>query len=188
MKVFETSSATLAALCIAGISSQANATPVTFPDFIAYNSGTDTTIVINSTNPQFYYDSSFKYAGPYSGYDASFGTLNSGLIALSGASGVGTVDPTLSYPTTGGIQVSSKGSPDGTGYIQLAFLNSSDQEEYGFASFDSNGDFLSITGNFLSVTYQTATPLPPSWMLLIAGLGVLGAVTHRRRRVAALPG
>lgn len=140
------------------------------------------------TNPQFYYDSSFKYAGPYSGYDASFGTLNSGLIALSGASGVGTVDPTLSYPTTGGIQVSSKGSPDGTGYIQLAFLNSSDQEEYGFASFDSNGDFLSITGNFLSVTYQTATPLPPSWMLLIAGLGVLGAVTHRRRRVAALPG
>jgi hypothetical protein len=179
VKTFQTSSATLAALCIAGVSSHANAATVTVPDFIAFNSNTSTDIAIDSTTPQFYYSSATDPTYT-SKYDASLYTQNTGLIASSGAYGVGTVDPTLSY-APGSAQVAYKNGLEGSGYVQLAFLNSNDQEEFGFASFDGSGDLLSIT-------YQpAAAPLPSSWTLLIAGLGVLGVMAHRRRRVAALP-
>jgi hypothetical protein len=183
MKAFETSSAALAALCIAGIPSHAKASSVTVTLDLGYNEHVfiPSDIAIDSTIPQFVYDS--YLGGKFNECcDANFGTLSSGLIASSGINGVGAIDPALTYSPSGFL-VSDKGALQGSGFVQLAFLNSRDQEEFGFASFDGSGDLLSIT-------YQpavTATPLPKSWLLLISGLGAIGLATRRRRRVAPMP-
>ena len=54
--------------------------------------------------------------------------------------------------------------------------------EFGYATFDtaSGGDL----GELETITYATAAPEPATWAMLIAGAGVLGIATHRRRRAA----
>ena len=189
VKGFETSSAALAALCIAGVSSHANASTLAIP--LDYNTGQSIDIAIDSTIPQFNYDSK-QYPD---GHVATFSTLSSGLFG-SGVDGVAMSNSSLSYSASppGGLFVSNffnKGAPTGnSGYVQLAFYNSDHQEEFGYASFDNVGDLASITcSECNSDVTSVVTPLPSTWLLLISGLGALGfaAAQRRRRPIASMP-
>jgi hypothetical protein len=176
-RTIESSGAALAALCIAGVSSQANAATISV--FLAHDSDIKTNIAIDSATPQFFYDSyNFFGSGPQK---ADFGTQNSGLIATSGNNGVAVVDPTLTYvPAT--VNVSKNDSLEGSGFVQLAFISDTGQE-YGYASFNEFGDLVSITGDITSVNLtQAEVPLPASWALFTGGVAMLGLVAQRRRR------
>jgi hypothetical protein len=179
IKSIESSGAALAALCLAGVASQANAATVTVPFPIAHDSNTATNIAIDSSTPQFVYDSYVDTTYITGAQKANFNTQNSGLIAASLNNGSPTVDPSLVY-SSGSTQVSYKNGLEGSGYVQLAFLNGSGIEEFGFASFNEFGDLVSIT-------YEpaAATPLPASWALFVGGTGMLGLLARRRRKAAA---
>jgi hypothetical protein len=175
-RTIETSGAALAALCIAGVSSQANAATVTYDLNLPYNSGLETEIGIDSTTPQFNYNSETA------NYKTVVGTMNSGAFASSGLSGSAAIDSSLTYaPNHPGLKVAGL---DGlfTGYVQLAWTNDSNVQEYGYATF-TGGDLTSITGDITSVTLtNVATPLPASWALLASGSAVFGLIATRRRR------
>jgi len=176
-RTIETSGAALAALCIAGMPSQANATVVTVNDFLAYNSGTDTPLSIDSSTANFFYNSYFFY-----GQKADFGSTGSGLTANNGVNGSATTDPYVGgYTPYSSYTVSNdSGTLQGTGYIQFSLFNDHGDQEYGYASFDSAGDLLSYT-------YETAaaTPLPAAWAMFVGGTAMLGLVARRRRKAAA---
>lgn len=182
-RTIESSGAALAALCVAGMSSQAGAATVVMPIFVAHDSNTSTNIAVDSSTPQFTYNS---YLDTFPTGDdtttsiqkANFGTQNSGLIATSGNGGSPTVDPTLTY-VPNNVQVSKYDSLQGSGYVQLAFLNQSGIQEFGFASFNEFGDLVSIT---YETADPSAVPLPASWALFTGGAGMLGMVAQRRRR------
>jgi hypothetical protein len=185
VKGFETSSAALAALCIAGVSSHANASTLAIP--LDYNTGQSIDIAIDSTTPQFNYDST-----KYLGYVATFSTLNSGGFAPSGVNGVNAIDSSLTYSPSppGGLGVAYKGETGSPFYVQLAFYNSDHQEEFGYASFDNVGDLASITcSECNSDETFVVTPLPSTWLPFISGLGALGfaAAQRRRRRISPMP-
>ncbi len=104
--------------------------------------------------------------------------MSGGFIASTGANGTNTVDPSLSYASgtvlTGSDAVSKTPLQNGSGYINLAFNDTGGHELFGFATLDG-------TGGLASITYA-AIPEPSTWALLIAGAGVLGVATRRRRR------
>lgn len=179
IKSFESSGTALAALCIAGMSSHANASTVTVDLNLNYASDLYTSIAIDSATPQFYYNSEVSQ------YKTYFGTLNSGMLATSLLAGSPDIDSSLTYvPKPSGIKVAGLSGLQ-TGYIQLSWLNDSSVQEYGYATF-TGGNLDSITGNDITVTSESVanTPLPASWALFVGGVGLLGLVAKRRRRKA----
>jgi len=170
IKPIETSGAALAALCIAGLSSQAHAATVTVPFFVAHDSNVTTNIAIDSSTTNFFYDS-------YQALDqkADFGSTGTGLTADNGANGSNTTSPYSHYTPNSSYTVSDGGVLQGSGYIQFSLFNDHGDQEYGFASFNSSGDLLSYT-------YETATPLPAAWTMFVGGTAMLGLVARRRRR------
>jgi len=175
----ESSGAALAALCIVGVSSQANATTISISD-ITHDQLHRTDIAIDSSTAQFYYDSFITSPlGSYPGGDvkANFGAYGSAGIFTPGQS---TPDPALAY-SGGSTTVYKSGSTALTGYVNLAFTNGAAQQEYAVATF-SNGDLISI-GDVTTVTESvSSTPLPASWALLVSGSAVFGLIATRRRR------
>jgi hypothetical protein len=184
-RTIESSGAALAALCLAGVSSQANAATVTIPVSILHDSNVYTNIAIDSATPQFFYNSYIYNKYPFYGQEADFGTQNSGQIAASGNAGTNSVDSALTYGNST-TEVSYKNLLTGTGYVQISFFDElSNQTEYGYASFNQFGDLVSITGDISSVTLNAVantTPLPASWALFTGGAALMGAVAQRRRR------
>ncbi len=172
MKYVTSSLTAVAALGLAGVSSQANASTVTV-DF-NYAFGTNSSVTLDGVTP-FQMSTSTQ---PVAKTVQEFGTLSGGYIASTGANGTDTIDPSLSYAAAT-IQLGSQ-SPiqtlpkqNGTGYVNLAF-DAGGQEVYGFATLDGAGGLSSIT--------YAAIPEPSTWALLIAGAGALGVAAHRRRR------
>ncbi len=157
--------ATLAALGVTGFATTANAALVTITENLPFDSGNYTDIAIDSSTPQFYYDS-FKGV-------TTFGTQNSGAIAAGNSSA--TIDPTASYASGSEKEAGLAGNY--YSHIQLSFENDDGVTEYGYASFTRDGSLKSITYDSVS-----AVPEPSSWALLIAGAGLTGAVMHRRKR------
>jgi len=174
----ESSGAALAALCIAGVPSQANATIVTVNDFLAYNSNNATDLFIDSSTANFVYNS-YTFAGQ----KADFGSIGSGLTANNGLNGSPTTAPYAGgYTVFSSYTVAEPFGLQGTGYIQFSLFNDSNVQEYGYASFDSNGSLVSYT---YETAAAAATPLPASWAMLVGGTAMLGLVARRRRRKAA---
>jgi|SRR5215831_3357393 len=173
IKTIETPGAALAALCLAGAASQANATTVTVDLNLSFFSGPNTPIAIDSTTAQFFYSNvDFK---------SFVGTQNSGMFASSGLGGSAAIDSSLTYaPNPSGIKVAGLGSS--TGFIQLSFLTDTNVQEFGFATI-TDGTLVSIT--YDDITPNT-TPLPAAWALFVGGAGMLGmAAACRRRKIAA---
>jgi hypothetical protein len=182
IRSIESSSAALAVLCIAGASSHANAATISaFVDSETYG---NTSIAIDSSTAQFSYNvflSSPFFSYPGGDQKATFNTAlgSSGQI---GPTNIAAVNPSASY-SSGADTAAKNGSSLGTAYIQLAFLNGLGQQEYAFASFNSQGDLVSITGDINSVTLSAvAAPLPAAWALFVSGAGLLGCAAKRRRR------
>lgn len=177
----------MAALGVAGIASQANASVTVVTLDYAYNTGHDQSITLDGAgSSQFFYDSVRTRHGhrpdyTYT-YNAYFGTDDnllkgvSGEIATTGVNGVAAIDPNLTYQKDPlGLQVSNNGTLLGSGFVNLEFNTGSNTPEiYGYASFDLSGDLETIT--------YGSVPEPSTWALLIAGAGVVGIATRRRRR------
>ncbi len=173
MKYVTSSLTAVAALGLAGVSSQANASTVTV-DF-NYAFGTNSSVTLDGVTP-FQMSTSTQ---PVAKTVQDFGTLSGGYIASTGVNGTDTFDPSLSYAGATTIQLGSQ-SPimtdpkqAGTGYVNLRF-DAGGQEIYGYATLDGLGGLKSIT--------YAAVPEPSTWALLIAGAGALGVAAHRRRR------
>jgi PEP-CTERM motif len=182
MKVSTQTSAALAALGLVGAGGSAHAALVTetydvLPSFI-----TSTPIAVDSSSPQYSYDG--VKTAPFTG-NYEFGSTAGGLIASTGVNGVASVQPGLSYSsqsldTTDLFKLSA--TFNGTGYVNLEFTNGKGQNEFGYATFDTAAG--PDIGELETITYATAAPEPSTWALLIAGAGVLGLATRRRRRAA----
>jgi PEP-CTERM motif len=172
MKYVSGSLTAIAALGLAGVGSQANAGLVT----VDYNYffGTTSEVSLDGVTP-FDFDS-------VSGKDQYLQTNPGGYIASTGEDGTDMVDPSLTYDSpvsivTGAFSVFGI-LQSGSGYINLAFDDPHGTELYGFATLDGGGGLTSIT--------YSAVPEPSTWALLIAGAGVVGVATRRRRRLPAL--
>lgn len=172
-RTIESSGAALAALCIAGMTSQANAATVTVNLNLGVANGVNSPIAIDSATPQFFYDSDLTIKETY------FGAQNSGMLSSAGLTTSAVIDPDPAHYVLGPDRIKVAGFVGTvTGFIQLSFLNDSNVREFGYATI-TNGDLVSIT-------YETAdiiaTPLPASWALLTGGVGMLGLAARRRRR------
>ncbi len=175
MRSVKTPIATMAALGVAGIVTQAHATIITVPFTTSWSSGTDTPIDINGVQ-EFAYNSKQVVPGYY---EATFGTVGSGEIATTFNAGTPSFDSSLTYQNAAPASVSKDGALQGTGYVNLLF-ETGGQTDYGYASFNSAGDLTSIT-------YETtAVPEPSTWAMLIAGAGLIGFAARRRAKLASI--
>jgi hypothetical protein len=186
MKGMKTSVATLAALGVAGLASNAKATTyVGISPPLDYASGQTYDIAVDSSTAQFVYRSDIAFPYKY----ASFSTVNSGefnsaSVSANPAAFDTTSSDYSSDPSGVGVAFALIFGPasGATGYLDLQFTNGDNQTEWGYASFDS-GDLTGITtqGGDGVVTI-TAVPEPSTWALLIAGAGVVGVAARRQRR------
>jgi hypothetical protein len=183
MKLSTQTSAALAAVGLVGTAGGAHAALVTqtydiLPDIY---SGSTASIAVDSTTPQFSYDGVKTNFG--TGH-YEFGSTTGGLIASTGVNGVASVQPSLSYSSQSLDMTDIFAifpSFNGTGYVNLEFTNGKGETEFGYATFATSGF---NTGELEAITYATAAPEPSTWAMLIAGAGVLGLATRRRRRAA----
>ncbi len=170
MKYVTSSLTAVAALGLAGVSSQANASTTTVDFNYAFNTNADLTL--DGVTP--FEMSTSTIVG--SKVDQSFGTLSGGYIASTGNAGTDSIDPSLSYAPASvvigdNLNMTKTPTQVGSGYVNLAF-DAGGKTVYGFAT-------LNGTGGLASITYA-AIPEPSTWALLIAGAGALGIAAHRR--------
>ncbi len=171
MKYVTSSLTAVAALGLAGVGSQANASTVTVDFNYAFN--TNTHVTLDGVTP--FEMSTSPVVGTK--INENFGTLSGGYIASTGNAGTDSIDPGLSYAPASvvignNVNLTKTPTQEGSGYINLAF-DAGGQETYGFATLNGHGGLASIT---------YAIPEPSTWALLIAGAGALGFAAHRRRR------
>jgi hypothetical protein len=182
MKHSTQTSAALAALGLVGAGGSAHAALVTetydvLPSFLV-----STPIAVDSSSPQYFYNG--VKTGFLTGH-YEFGSTTGGLIASTGVDGVGSVEPSLSYSSQSLDMAHAhklSATFNGMGYVNLEFTNGKGQTEFGYATFDTTPG--ADLGELETITYATAAPEPSTWALLIAGAGVLGLATRRRRRAA----
>jgi PEP-CTERM motif len=185
MKFSTQTSAALAALGLVGTAGSAHAGLVTETYDILpsiYPDGSHASVAVDSTSPQFFYNG--VKTGIGTGH-YEFGSTTGGLIASTGVDGVGSVQPSLSYSPQSldmAHVLTIFTSFNGTGYVNLEFTNGAGKTEFGYATFDTARG--PDRGELETITYQSAVPEPSTWALLIAGAGVLGLATRRRRRAA----